>query len=80
MLATKAEVIAAAEALSTEEQMEVLVELQANLLPEYPNGMTHDEFSPELERRWQAHLADPSKSLAWEEVRDRARRRNRIDG
>ena len=80
MQATKAEVMAAAKALSIEEQMEVIAELQAHILPEYPNGMTHEEFEVELERRWQAHLADPSKALTWEQVRDRARRRNRVDG
>jgi putative addiction module component (TIGR02574 family) len=80
MQATKAEVIAAAKALPKEEQMEVIAELQASNLPEYLNGMTHEEFSAELERRWQAHLTDPSKALTWEEVRDRARTRNQVDG
>jgi putative addiction module component (TIGR02574 family) len=68
MLATKAEVIAAGKALPEDERMEVIAELQATVLPEPPDGITHEEFEAELERRWQAHLADPSRSRPAHEV------------
>ena len=68
MLATKAEIIAAAKVLPEDEREEVIAELQATILPEPTNGMTREEFSAELERRWQAHLADPSQSRPAHEV------------
>lgn len=80
MLATKAQIIDAAKALPDEDREDVIAELEATFLPEPPNGMTHEEFSAELERRWQAAEADPSTSLPWEQVIAQIRERYKSHG
>jgi len=79
MLATKAQIIEAAKALPEDERVEVIAELQATM-PFFPNGMTHDEFSAEFERRWQEHLANPAAARPAEEVIEEIRRKHRAHG
>jgi putative addiction module component (TIGR02574 family) len=78
---TKADILEMAKKLSWDERWELIVELRGTIIPPPPpDGMTAEEFRAELDRRWQAHLADPSKARPVEEVIEELRRKNRRHG
>lgn len=64
-------------ALPLEKRLEILEALWESVESEadpYPNP---DEIADEAEREYEAHLADPSSSVPWEQVRGEIRRRLR---
>ena len=62
MAATKSEILEMVRALPVQERIELFEELGAAYEAPVPQGMSRDEFSAELETRWQQHQADPSKT------------------
>jgi putative addiction module component (TIGR02574 family) len=66
---TKADVLELAKKLPYDELSGLVDELMEILDPGPPGPpMTAEEFRAELDRRWQAHLADPSKARPADEV------------
>ena len=69
-------------ALPLEKRLEILEALWETVESECGSEGISEEFGDELERRYQEHVADPSSSLSWEEVRAAVRRqlaRSRIE-
>lgn len=61
-------------ALPLEKRLEILEALWETVESECGSEGISEEFADELERRYQEHVADPSSSLSWEEVRAEIRR------
>ena len=77
---TKAQILELAKKLPYDQLWELVEELEATLHPPPGPPMTAEEFRAELERRWQAHLADPSKARPAEEVIEEIRQKYRNHG
>jgi putative addiction module component (TIGR02574 family) len=78
---TKADILEMAKKLPWDERWELLVALRETLKPfPPPDGMTHEEFLAELDRRWEAVESGQMTSAPWEEVMDRLEKKNRADG
>jgi putative addiction module component (TIGR02574 family) len=79
--ATKAQILELAKKLPYDELAGLVDELMDILDPGPPGPpMTAEEFRAELDRRWQAHLADPSKARPADEVIAEIRRKYRNHG
>jgi putative addiction module component (TIGR02574 family) len=76
--ATKAQILELAKKLPYEDLAGLVDELMDILAP--GPSMTAEEFRAELDRRWQAHLADPSQARPAEEVVAEIRRKYRNHG
>ncbi|HTK78020.1 MAG TPA: addiction module protein [Gemmataceae bacterium] len=70
---TKADVLELAKALSVEERCELIDDLEATISP-IPEGMTHQEFRAELDRRWEEYQSGKVQGMTVDEVIAEARR------
>jgi putative addiction module component (TIGR02574 family) len=78
--ATKADILEMARSLPRHELSELRDELSDLLDPPLGPPMTEAEFRAELDRRWEEHLADPSKARPVEEVMAEIRRKYQRHG
>src|SRR5262245_55890536 len=79
--ATKAQLLELAKKLPYDERRELVEELEATLHPPPPGPpMTDAEFLAELDRRWAEVESGKVQPLTWDEVKERARQRNRMNG
>jgi putative addiction module component (TIGR02574 family) len=61
--------------LPLEKRLEIIEALWESVEQELGPVPISDEFADELDRRYEEHLADPSTSVPWEQVRAEMRRR-----
>lgn len=64
-------------ALPLEKRLEIIEALWETVESECGSEGVSEEFADELDRRYQEHVADPSSSLSWEEVRAEIRKQLR---
>jgi putative addiction module component (TIGR02574 family) len=79
MSATTAEILEMAKALPRGERWDLMEKLASTFDRPVPEGMSHEGFLAELERRSEACDSGQMSCAPWKEVMDRLERKNRAD-